>query len=258
MLAACYRLDGVIATIDAATAQTILDRQIESVKQAAVADRLLLTKTDLAAPVDTEALIERLRALNPAAPVLLAVNGAVDPARLFDGDLYDPKSKSLDIQRWLRAEAYGEPANAHHNHGEHHGADNHHDHAHRHDDHISALCLTLDAPIFADAFNAWFDVMLAFKGPDLMRVKGVLNIQGLPGPVVIHGVQHVFRPTVQLRRWPSADRRSRIVFIGRDLDEGALHNTLKLVTAEGLSEADGARAARRPREEDIAFFGVQL
>ncbi|HUN98974.1 MAG TPA: GTP-binding protein [Bradyrhizobium sp.] len=260
LLAARYRLDGVIATIDAAVGSATLDRQIESVKQAAVADRLLLTKTDLAAPADVEALTRRLHELNPAAPVLRAANGAVDPADLFDAGLYDPKRKSLDVQRWLNAEAYEEPTGAHHDHGEHHGAAHHHHHhdVNRHDEHISAFCLTLDTPILANAFDAWLDVLLAFMGPDLLRLKGILNIEGLSGPVVIHGVQHVFHPTVLLKQWPSADRRSRIVFIGRDLDEDALRDTLKFVTADGLHEAEASRAATPPREDEIAAFEVRL
>ena len=254
LLAARYRLDGVIATIDAATGQASLDRQIESVKQAAVADRLLLTKTDLVEPAEVEALTRRLRALNPGAPMLVTLHGAVDPMRLFDAGLYDVKSKSLDVQRWLNADAYANSAEDHHEHG-------HHYHAHdvnRHDEHISALCLTLDTPIDADAFEAWLDVLVAFRGPDLLRVKGILNVEGLSGPAVIHGVQHVFHPTVLLERWPSADRRSRLVIIGRDLDERALRDTLKMATAEGLRELGKAPVPERPGADDIAVYEVRL
>jgi len=267
LLAARYRLDGVIATIDAATGQATLDHQIESVKQAAVADRLLLTKTDLVEPIEVEALTGRLRALNPAAPIIVAQNGSVDPIRLFDAGLYDPKTKSLDVQRWLNAEAYVEPAEDyhehghHHEHGEHHDTSGHHQHAYdvnRHDEHISALCLTLDAPIDAEAFEAWLDVFVAFKGPDLLRVKGILNVEGLSGPAVIHGVQHVFHPTVLLERWPSADRRSRLVIIGRDLDEKALRDTLKMATAEGLREMGKAPVPERSGADDIAVYEVRL
>jgi G3E family GTPase len=202
LLDARYRLDGVITTVDAATGQATLDRQIESVKQAAVADRLLLTKTDLVEPRETDALTQRLRTLNPAAPILQALNGAVDPARLFDAGLYDPKTRSLDVQRWLNAEAYTAGADDHDDHLDHADGSHHHEveadahvHAHdvnRHDEHISAVCLTLDVPILAEAFELWLDVLLAFRGPDLLRIKGILNILGLPGPAVIHGVQHIF------------------------------------------------------------------
>jgi G3E family GTPase len=241
LIAARYRLDGVITTIDAATGQATLDRQIESVKQAAVADRLILTKTDLVEGDPIEALERRLRALNPAAPILRAVNGAVAPARLFDAGLYDPKTKSLDVQRWLSAEAYEDPPGLR-DPGEHHGHtsrehdddhDDHGDHGHehvinRHDDHIKAVCLTLDAPVPAEGFRQWFEILMMLKGPDLLRVKAILNIEGNDKPIVLHGVQHIFHPTATLPKWPSADRRSRIVFIGWDLDEAALRDTLKL------------------------------
>jgi G3E family GTPase len=260
LLGVRYRLDGVITTVDAATGQATLDRQIESVKQAAVADRLLLTKTDLVGPQETAALMQRLRALNPAAPILQALNGAVDPARLFDAGLYDPKTKSFDVQRWLNAEAYTEPADDHHDHGEHghHDEDADHDHrahAHdvnRHDEHISAFCVALDTPILAGAFDLWLDVLLAWRGEDMLRIKGILNIEGLPGPIVIHGVQHVFHPMVQLKRWPSADRRSRIVFIGRDLDEAALRDTLHLVTTQVIQETEQKSLAPLPDDPDGA------
>jgi G3E family GTPase len=246
LIAARYRLDGVLTTIDAATGQATLDRQVESVKQAAVADRLILTKLDLVGDDHVEALERRLRALNPAAPILRALNGAVSPTRLFDVGLYDPKTKSLDVQNWLGAEAYERPPPAHdvderHGHPEdHHGGGAreqhaHHDHEHdinRHDDHIKAVCLTLDAPVPAVGFAQWLEILIMLKGPDLLRVKAILNIEGNDKPVVLHGVQHIFHPTVTLPKWPSADRRSRIVFIGRDLDEAALRDTLKLFAIE--------------------------
>src|SRR5262249_50045281 len=97
-LADFYRLDGVIATVDAINGMDQLDKQMESVKQAAVADRIVLTKSDLAA--DTKPLEQRLHRLNPAAPILRAVDGEIDPSGLFDAGLYNPETKNLDVQRW--------------------------------------------------------------------------------------------------------------------------------------------------------------
>jgi G3E family GTPase len=266
LIAARFRLDGVITTVDAATGSDTLDRQIESVKQAAVADRLILTKVDLVPRETVQALTQRLHDLNPAAPICRALNGRVNPSELFNAGLYNPKTKSLDVQRWLNAEAYAAPANDHqHGHGHHDHAgshDAHHDHevsqghdvphghdVNRHDEHISAVCLTLDEPVSADAFNNWLEVLMMLKGPDILRVKGILNLLDLDGPMVIHGVQHIFHPAVMLKAWPSADRRSRIVFIGRDLEESALRDTLKLFTDEdagdvsaGAMPGDGAAA----------------
>ncbi|MBM3505833.1 MAG: GTP-binding protein [Alphaproteobacteria bacterium] len=249
-----YRLDGVITTVDAVNGGDTLDRQIESVKQAAVADRLLITKTDL---VDNEVLLglqNRLRGLNPAAPQIIAENGIVDPAVLFDAGLYDPKTKTLDVQRWLKAEAYAEP----HDHG--HGTAGHgHTHQHndvnRHDAHIKAVCLTIDEPIHGDALDLWLEALLLLRGADFLRTKGIINVEGLKGPVVIHGVQHIFHPAVMQKEWPSEDRRSRIVFITRDIDESVLRDTLRM-----FNPAEAQRPSLLPvdtGDSDIAMFEVR-
>ncbi|MBF5093777.1 GTP-binding protein [Azospirillum sp. INR13] len=260
LLAARFRLDGVITTVDAATGWDTLDRQVEAVKQAAVADRLLLTKADLAGDDAAAALERRLRALNPAAPLIPVRDGAVDPGLLFDAGLYNPRTKSLDVQRWLNAEAYEagrEQGHDHHHHdhghdhhhhdGEPHGGGHHHHDVNRHDERIRAFCLTVEDPIPAEALDQWLEALLLLKGPDVLRVKGILNVQGRDTPLVIHGVQHIFHPPVLLPAWPGADRRTRIVFIVRDLDEEMMRDVLTMFldapddrTAEGASS--GGRA----------------
>jgi G3E family GTPase len=223
-----YRLDGVITTVDAATALPTLDRQFESVKQAAVADMVLLTKTDLADPDTVSAVEARLRAINPAAPIAHTTNGAVDPARLFEAGLHSPVARTEDVRRWLSAEAYEhEQKHGHHHHGEQH----HHD-VNRHGKDITAVCLTIDDPIDPIVFNGWLGLIAAYRGPDLLRIKGLVNIIGEPGPVVIHGVQHIFHPSVSLDAWPDDDHRSRIVFIGRNLPEEQLRNALNILSAD--------------------------
>ncbi|MEO1249779.1 MAG: GTP-binding protein [Pseudomonadota bacterium] len=241
LIAARYRLDGVITTIDAATGQQTLDRQIESIKQAAVADRLLLTKTDLVEPDAIAALTQRLKGLNPGAPIVQTVNGTVDPATVLDAGLYNPKTKSLDVRAWLNAEAFSDTDHQdHHDHGHHghHAADRHghHHDVNRHDDHIKAACLTFDDPIPGDALDRWLELLLLIKGPDVLRVKGLVNIQGLKGPFVIHGVQHIFHPPVMLKKWPGKDRRTRIVIIARDIDERVLRQMLEKFTAGAMND----------------------
>ena len=225
-----YRLDGVISTVDAVNGGDTLDRQIEPVKQAAMADRLLITKADLVDRDTLGRLQDRLRVLNPAAPQIVAEIGAVDPTLLFDSGLYDPKTKSLDVQNWLKAEAYAEP------HDHEHGTAGHgHTHelndVNRHDAHIKAVCLTIDEPVHGHALDLWLEALLLLRGADFLRIKGIINVIDLDGPVVIHGVQHIFHPAVMLKEWPSEDRRSRIVFITRDIDESALRNTLRMFNA---------------------------
>ncbi|MCK6450662.1 MAG: GTP-binding protein [Alphaproteobacteria bacterium] len=219
IVCASYRLDAVVATVDALHAMRQLDEHAESVKQVALADRLVLTKTDLAG-ADDGGLSTRLKAINPAAPVHRAVNGDIAAGLLFGAALYDPARRTPDARAWLRDEAYA-PADAagHGNeaHHHHHAAHAHARDVNRHDARIAAFCLVEDQPIDWDRFHRWLGRLRAERGHDLLRVKGILNLAGEPAPVAIHGVHHVFHPPVQLGQWPDDDRRSRVVFITRDL-----------------------------------------
>jgi G3E family GTPase len=217
-----YRLEGVITLVDAVNGASTLDAHEESVKQAAVADRLLLSKTDLvkdAAALD--ALKKRLHALNPAAQMMLVDQAT--PANLFNTGLYDAASKTADVTRWLNAEAVEKAEHDHHDHDHHHhGHDHHHhDHGHdvnRHDARIRAHCLRSDKPLDPRGFDLFLNMLREFHGPSLLRVKGIVALSDdLARPLVIHGVQHVFHPPVRLEAWPNADHSTRIVFILKDL-----------------------------------------
>jgi G3E family GTPase len=209
-----YRLDGVVTLVDAVNGWSTLDHHAEAVKQAAVADRLVLTKTDLIGErqsVEKGRLIERLRTLNPAAPILDAAAGEASAARLLDCGLYDPNAKTADVGRWLAEEAYADAQQ----HGHHHAHDRN-----RHDDHIRAFALTAEEPIPASAFDMFLDLLRSLHGPNLLRVKGIVAIADAPErPMVVHGVQHVFHPPAALPAWPDDDRRTRLVFITRDIEE---------------------------------------
>ena len=122
----------------------------------------------------------------------------------------------------------------------------------RHDDHIKSVCLVLDEPVNGDALDRWLEALLLLKGPDILRVKGIVNVEGLPGPFIIHGVQHIFHPPVMMKTWPSADRRTRIVFITRDVDEVMLRDTWKLFSAEDGEELIEAIAVNKRNAEALA------
>ncbi len=213
-----FRLDGVIALVDAINGLSTLDAHLESVKQAAVADRIVLTKTDLLDTAERCAaagvLRARLAKLNPAAPVLDAAAGEASPARLLDCGLYDAQSKTSDVRRWLAEDAYAEAAHHHHAH--------HHD-LNRHDDRIRAFSFATDAAIPAASFDLFLELVRAMHGSNLLRFKGVVKLAETPeAPLVVHGVQHVLHPPGRLPRWPDDDHRTRLVFITRDVEERAI------------------------------------
>jgi G3E family GTPase len=135
------------------------------------------------------------------------------------------------VQRWLNAEAYeSDHDHGHHDHGHDHDHDHHHHDINRHDASIHAVCLSFDEPLDAEAFDFWLHTLMMLKGPDVLRVKGIVNIAGFDKPMVLHGVQQIFHPPVMLDAWPSEDRRTRMVFITRGLDEATLRDTLQIMT----------------------------
>jgi len=251
-----YRLDGIVTVVDAVNGPATLDAQPESVKQAAVADRIVLTKTDLATPEQAAEIRSRLKALNPAAPVF-EVNAEFGPKDLFDAGLFSAERKIADVAGWLRDEAYADDHHDHHHshnhdHGHHHEDDHDHGHGHahdhdhdhehhhdpnRHDTRISSFCLVVDEPIAWDAFVTWMEMLIATQGENLLRIKGILNIAGESAPVAVHGVQHLFHPPVELPSWPDeADKRSKIVFITRDIGRQAIEDTFKAFTGAIVSD----------------------
>jgi G3E family GTPase len=246
-----YRLDGVIALVDAVNGRHTLDMHPESVKQAAVADRLVLTKTDLldgaAGASDGAALIERLRSLNPAAPMLDASAGEATAAQLLSCGLYDPGGKIPDVRRWLAEEAYAKPSDDGHAH-------RHHD-VNRHDAHIRAFTLTTEAAIPAATFDMFLDLLRSLHGPNLLRLKGIVKLAEAPEqPLVIHGVQHVFHPPASLPAWPDADRRTRLVFITRDIPPTTIERVFAAFT--GVARPDQPDAAALADNPLVPFGGT--
>jgi G3E family GTPase len=212
--------------IDAVNGQQTLDTHRESLKQAAVAERIVITKADLVEDKTALArLRERLHQINPGA-VLLEADAPVED--IVAGGLFDLDGKIADVAEWLKTEAVEEAEreshahqHAHHHHGGHdHGDHGHHHHdVNRHDERIRAFCLTSDQPIRQGTLDMFLDLLRSSQGAKLLRVKGLVALAEDPEhPVVIHGVQHVIHVPAILPRWPSEDRRSRIVFIVDDLE----------------------------------------
>ena len=224
LISSRYKLDGVVVTVDAACGDRTLDAQAEAVKQVAVADRLVLTKADIADPVAVEVLRARLRRLNPAAPIIVADQGKLDPKLILDAGLFNPGSKIPDVAGWLNEEAYRAHQHAHHDHHHHHDAN-------RHDAHIQAFVFTASEPVSWTALGFALELMISSKGENLLRIKGIVNARESADPLAIHGVQHVFHPPAPLPGWPDDDHRTRIVFITRDLSRQAVEDLLRVVLA---------------------------
>jgi G3E family GTPase len=245
-----YRLDGVVTVVDAVNGETTLDEHAEAVKQAAMADRIVLTKTDLADDAQREGIVERLRALNPAAQILDAAKGEATAARLLNCGLYDPERKIPDVKKWLAAEAYADAQNSHHAHGHHH----HHD-VNRHDEHIGSFVITSDVAIPAGTLDMFLELLRATHGNKLLRVKGIVKLAEMPDtPVVVHGVQHVFHPTARLERWPDDDHRTRLVFITKDLPQRTVQELFEAFV--GTPAPDRADLAAITDNPLIPFGGL--
>jgi G3E family GTPase len=240
-----YRLDGVVTVVDAVNGETTLDEHAEAVKQAAVADRIVLTKTDLTNEAQRARIVTRLRAFNPAATILDAAKGEASAERLLNCGLYDPERKIPDVKKWLAAEAYAD-AHAH---------DHRHHDVNRHDAHIGAFVLTSDAAIPAGTLEMFLELLRATHGTKLLRIKGIVKLAEMPDtPVVVHGVQHVFHPTARLERWPDDDHRTRLVFITRDLPERTVRELFEaFIGTPAPDRPDRAALADNPL---VPFGGV--
>ena len=226
-----FRLVRIVTTADAVNGETHLARQPESAKQVAVADRIVITKCDLAPSAAVSRLTERLRRLNPSAPIVTAPSPAFRPDALLGGADDTPDERATDIRAWLSEGAYDTADAASHHH--HRPLD-----VNRHDERIAASCLVFDEPIDWAAFSVWLTMLLHGHGEDVLRVKGIVNVPGLSGPVVINGVQHIIHPPIHLERWPDDDRRSRIVFITRDMTRDDLETSLATFVRASRLAAD--------------------
>ena len=218
------RLDGVVTTVDAVNGMRTLDNHVEAVKQAAVAERIVLTKTDLAGPDAVPALTARLAGLNPHAAIL---DGQAEPsvAALMECGAWNPETKSADVRKWLAAETDGGHSHAHHHDHHHEGGDHggHHHHHHdvnRHDARIRSFSIIHDRPVDKLAVAMFMDLLASAHGEKLLRMKGIVELKDDPErPLVIHGVQSVMHPPVRLDAWPEGPRGTRIVLITQDLGE---------------------------------------
>ena len=242
-----FRLDGVIAMVDAVNGDATLDRHEEAVRQVAMADRIVLTKSDLgeaaAAP-----LRGRLERLNPGAPVIQGSADRPTAKELLDCGLYDPSGKLPDVERWLRAEAA-------HDHDGHERHRHDHDH-HHHDSRLRTDSLVHDRPVPFGAIETFLDLLRSTNGERLLRMKGIVELAEDPGrPLVLHGVQNILHPPARLAAWPDAGRGTRLVLIAIDLDEDYVRRLFAAVTGKPMTDTPDRAAIE---DNPLAIAGAKL
>jgi G3E family GTPase len=246
ILAGLYRIGSVVATIDAVNGPETLNRHVESVRQVALADHILLTKLDLIETAkETEAetaLKARLRYLNPAAEILRIDDPGLTVGVLLRGVGLDPNDTKADARAWLNAAAY-EQHDAH----DHHDGDDHDHHA-LHDRDIASFCFIRDNPIPREALRLLLDALQQNLGPNLLRVKGIIHVAEEPTrPAIIQGAQHLLHNLSWLECWPDDDRRSKIVFITQNFDRAEVEDMIAVLDRVATRTAAArARAQGRP------------
>jgi G3E family GTPase len=245
-LAGLYRIGAVVTTVDAVNGPGTLDNHEESVRQVALADRILITKLDLVDPAKVQeieaSLSARLRRLNPAARITRMDDPAFDIGAILRDAGLDPANPKADARAWLNAAAY-EPLHDHDHPGHAHDGHSHdgddHDHHHLHDRDIASFCFTRDEPITREALRLLLDALQQNLGPNLLRVKGIVHVAEEPErPAVIQGAQHLLHNMSWLERWPDSDRRSKIVFITQGYDRADIEEMI------GLLDRVAARTAK--------------
>lgn len=238
-----YGLEGVVTVVDALHGLATLARHEEARRQVAVADRIVLSKTDLegAEPAPVEA---RLRQLNPGATILRADHGDVPAAALLSGGLFGLDGKIGDVAAWLQAAAISDD----HAHHDHHGHHHHHHDRSRHDEHIRSLVLTAEAPVREASLDLFLDMLRSTFGPRILRLKGLVRLARDPSrPLVIQGVRHVLHIPTLLPAWPDSDRRTRIVLILEDVPPEAVTRMWSAFAGQAaLDTPDGTALADNP------------
>ena len=213
-----YMLGGVVTMMDSINGKTTLESHKECQKQAAVADRLVLTKTDLISDTlslkGLESLKATLSSINPNAPILDPQEPGFVFSSLFDTSLFNPKTKTVNVRKWLNDEASNNKNHHQHEHGHHHNSSQSSHDVTRHSIDIRSFTLTFDKPLEIRALTTALEVLTFTHGKDLLRMKGIVDTVERPGvPLVIHGVQHVFHDPVWLDEWPDENRQTQLVFI---------------------------------------------
>ena len=220
-----YSLDGVITVVDSVNGEKTLDLHEESLKQLALAEKIILSKTDIIDKDEIKSLIYRIKEINPVSQIVYSKFGNIPLEEIFGLGAYDPYKKSADVKKWLAAEKYKDKKHHHH-----------HD-VNRHNENIRAFSMMSENPVNMIAFSFFRDMITAALGANLLRMKGIINIAGEERPAVIHGVQHIFHPVQWLETWPDNDRRTKLVFITQNIKKEQIEDFFR--TLMGMDTEKG-------------------
>ena len=220
-----YSLDGVITVVDSINGEKTLDLHEESLKQLALAEKIILSKTDIVDKDEIKSLVYRIKEINPVSQIIFSKFGNIPLEEIFGLGAYDPYKKSADVKKWLAAEKYKDKKHHHH-----------HD-VNRHNENIRAFSMMSENPVNMIAFSFFRDMITAALGANLLRMKGIINIAGEERPAVIHGVQHIFHPVQWLETWPDNDRRTKLVFITQNIKKEQIEDFFR--TLMGMDTEKG-------------------
>lgn len=227
VLASSTRLDGIITVADAVNGSKTLDDQFEAVSQVAMADLVILSKTDIALPKQIQDFENKLTSINPTANIVHSINGKGINENLWGLNALKEKSNYEEVLRWTTgldanlselknlsglapAKTISKPT-------------------FNHDSKIETCSIVLDNPLSNTTFDNWLDTLVGIKGSDILRIKGLVFLEGIEAPFVFHGVQQIFDPPVQLKTWSNEDRKSRIVVIARNISQHQLQKSLEML-----------------------------
>jgi G3E family GTPase len=201
-----FAIEVVLTVVDAVSGLNNLEKAPEARKQAILADRIVISKTDIADAKAIKKLTAMLEDLNPRAAIDVAVKGDIDPKALTDTGPAD----AIERHSGFVAEA-------------------------SHSDGIVSFVMRDETPLIWPVFQRAMETLIALRGPDLLRIKGLLNLAGSKGPVVFQAVQHLIHPPVELAAWPDKDHASRVVFITRGVSERQVEDLFKACRALGFT-----------------------
>ena len=230
-----YSLDGVITVVDSVNGEATFNAHEEAVKQTAFADIIVLSKTDIADKEIVNSLINRIENINPKVSVIKSDKNSLPVSRLLGLNDYNPQNKDWRAREWLEIEK-NETSNHLHNHHEH--AHYQHDHnVNLHRDGIETFAMVSIQPVSMTSVNFFLELLMSQMGECILRIKGILNIKGENRPAVIHGVQHIFHPLEWLEKWPSNDKKSRLVFITKNINKKNIDELFKIIGENELNKS---------------------